>query len=131
MLDRLFNDLRDDGFIYDTDENGHQMSYGEYAAINEAFENLLLNEVKSCYDFEEAAETLKDLVDCSDDVRCFFYVEEYEDFDYDIDEDTGTVDMYNVPDTLKEFFEELKEKYDEEHRVYEYEEEEEWDMEIV
>ena len=131
MLDKLFNDLRDDGFIYDTDENGHQMSYGEYAAVNEAFENKLLNELKSCYDFEEAAETLKELTDCSDDVRCFFYIEEYEDFDYEIDEETGTVDMYNVPETLREHFEDLKERYEDIHRVYEDEEDEEWDIEIA
>lgn len=128
MLDKLFNDLRDDGFIYDTDENGYNMSYGEYAAVNEAFENLLLEEVKSCYDFEEAVEELKNLLDCSDDVRCFFYAEEYEDFDYEIDDETGTVELYNVPEKLKEFFEELKEEYEEEHRVYENEEDEEWDM---
>ena len=129
MLDKLFNELRDAGHIYETNENGRTMSYGEYAAVNTAFENKLLKAVKSCYDFEEAAEELKELVDCSDDVRAFFYVEEYEDFDYEIDEETGTVDMYNVPEKLKEHFEELKEQYEDLHRVYENEDEE-FEMEI-
>lgn len=130
MLDKLFNELRDAGYIYETNENGRNMSYGEYAAVNAAFENMLLAEVKGCTDFESAAEELKELTDCSDDVRCFFYVEEYEDFDYEIDEDTGTVELYNVPETLREFFEELKEDYEDKHRVYEDEEDEEWEMEM-
>lgn len=127
MLDKLFNDLRDDGFIYDTDENGYNMSYGEYAAVNDAFENTLLEEVKSYTGFEEAADKLKELTDCSDDVRIFFNMEEYDNFNYYINDD-GTIEMWSVPESLKEFFEELKEEYEEEHRVYENEEDEEWDM---
>ena len=129
MLDKLFDELRDEGFIYDTDENGHQMSYGEYAAVNQAFEETLLEEVQSYTDFESAADALKDLMDCSDDVRCFFYAEQYDNFDYYIEED-GTVELYSVPETLKDFFEELKERYEDEHRIEE-EEDEEWDMEIA
>lgn len=131
MLDKLFDELRDEGFIYDTDENGLCMSYGEYAAVNQAFEEALLEEVQSYTDFESAADALKDLMDCSDDVRCFFYTEQYEDFDYSI-EDDGTIDMWNVPETLKDLFEELKERYDDEHRIEEDEEEyEDWDMDIA
>jgi hypothetical protein len=127
MLDKFFNELMDDGFIYEVDENGHNMSYGEYAAINQAFEEIVLDEVLSCYELEDAAETLKDLMDCSDDVRCFFYTEEYDSFDYYIN-DNGTVELYSVPSTLWKHFEDLKERYEEEHYIEEEEEEEEFDM---
>lgn len=127
MLNKLFHELWEDGYIYDTDENGYNMSYGEYAAVNDAFENTLLEEVKSYTDFEEAADKLKELTDCSDDVRIFFNMEEYDNFNYYINDD-GTIEMWSVPETLKDFFEGLKEEYEEEHRVYEDEEDEEWDM---
>lgn len=129
MLDKLFNELWHEGYIYETDENGYNMSYGELIAIQDEFEKTLLDEVKSCTDFESAAETLKDMMCCGDDVRIFFYTEPYDDFDYYI-EDDGTVELYNVPETLREFFEELKEDYEDKHRVYEDEEDEEFEMEM-
>lgn len=131
VLDKLFNELWHEDYIYiEPDENGYDMSYGEYAAIQDEFEKTLLNEVLSHHELEDAAEALKDMVCCSDDVRVFFDTEEYDDFDYYI-EDDGTVELYSVPSTLKEFFETLKEEYEDQHRVYEDGEDEEWDMEIA
>ena len=130
LLTNLFNDMREEGYIYDEDENGQQMSYGEYAAINTAFEEALLDQLKHYYDFEQAAETLKSIMDgTTDDVRIFFDAESYDNFDYYIN-DNGTVDMWSVPEKLKDFFEELKERYEEEHYIEE-DEDEEWEMEIA
>lgn len=129
VLDQLFYEIWSEGYIYDEDENGHNMSYGEYAAIAAEFEEAVLNQVRFCTDFEDAAETLKDTMNCTDDVRCFFNSEEYDNFDYYIN-DNGIVEMWSVPSTLKELFEELKEKYEEEHYIENEEEDEDMDMEF-
>ena len=121
-LEILFYDLIEEGFIYDEDENGKNMSYGEYAAVGEEIENTLVDEMLSCYDLETAIETLKNLLSCSDDVRMFCCLEEYDEMYCHIDDD-GSVELYNVPARLKDFFEELKERYEDEHQEedeYEY-----------
>ena len=41
MLDRIFYQLLEDGFIYDIDNNGKNMSYGEYFAIQNYFIELI------------------------------------------------------------------------------------------
>lgn len=122
FLNKLFDELRDDGYIYTEDENGQAMSYGEYAAVNREFEENLLDQILRIGEFEEAADALIDMMDGTiDDVRIFFDSKEYDDFGYNINED-GTVELWSVPETLKEFFDELKEEYEDLHRVYEDEE---------
>jgi hypothetical protein len=125
MLERLFYELIEEGFIYDTDENGLGMSYGEYAAINDEIENTLVNEMLNCDDLETAIETLESLLSCSDDVRLFCYLEEYDEM-YCYINDDGSVQLYNVPARLKDFFEELKERYEDEHYQEEDEEDEDY-----
>lgn len=112
LLNNLFNDMREEGYIYDQDENGQGMSYGEFFAINTAFEEILCDEILHIHDLEEAAETLREIMgNTSDDVRVFFNAEEYDDFDCYIDEDKKTVELCSVPQLLKAHFEELVEEY--------------------
>ena len=105
MLDDVFYELWDEGFIYEEDENGFNMSYGEYAAINKHFEECLLEEFDKHTDLEEALEFLtKTIDDASDDVRLFFVMDEYDNFYYYIDENEDgekTIELTNIPDVLK------------------------------
>lgn len=75
-LTDLFYGLIDDGFIYDEDENGLNMSYGEYIAIAEYFfENIieaLREEVGYNTTIEELADKYNELiVTADDDTRMF------------------------------------------------------------
>ena len=70
-LTDLFYGLIDDGFIYDEDENGLNMSYGEYVAIAEYFfENIieaLKEEVGYNATIEELADKYNELIETADD----------------------------------------------------------------
>ena len=87
-------------------------SYGELIAIQNHFEEKLIDVIKSIYDFEEATETLHEIVmNTIDDVRLFFDLSEYEEFYCNVDEEEKTVEMYDVPKTLKEHFNDLLESF--------------------
>ena len=76
ILDEVFYELYYDGFIYDEDENGHNMSYGEYAAIDNYIGETLEEHLENM-SFEEAIEELKYQIEtCGDDVTMFFGVED-------------------------------------------------------
>lgn len=103
MLDTIFYELLNEGYIYSVDEDGQTMSYGEYFAVDEYFQNAIKERVEECSDFEEAANFIKDEVQgCGDDVRLFTNLDEFADFDFYIDEYDRTVEAWNVPDMLKE-----------------------------
>lgn len=125
MLERLFYELIDEGFIYETDENGLGMSWGELAAVNDEIEDTLVDEMLRCIDLEDALETLENLLSCSDDVRLFCCLAEYDEM-YCCINDDGSVELYDAPERLKDFFEELKERYEDEHYQEEDEEDEDY-----
>lgn len=113
MLDKIFYELLENGFIYDEDENGMNMSYGEYGAINKHFEECLLEEFDKYTELEDALEFLIETRDnASDDVRLFFAMDEYDNFYYYIDENEDgerTIELVNIPENLKDRINELLE----------------------
>lgn len=131
-LTDLFYEIWNEGYIYEEDENGYGMSYGEYAEINYMFEQAVVDEVVKVDDLEEARQKLEEIMDAAtDDVRCFMDAEDYDNFNYYYDKRSGRVYLDNVPDMLEEYFKELAEKYEYEH-MYDYEEyDDEYDLEIA
>lgn len=71
-LTDVFYDLVDRGFIYEEDENGYNMSYGEYMAISDYGYNLIINELDEIDDPVEWLYTLKDILDTADDDASMF-----------------------------------------------------------
>ncbi len=123
ILDETFYELYYDGFIYEEDEEGHNMSYGEYDAIYNYIGETLEEHIENM-SFEEAIEELKYQVEtCGDDVTMFYDVEDLRErlsqFDFEeIDEDEGEEhyqyqvyyeDM--VPDMLLERWKDFKEEH--------------------
>lgn len=113
-----FYELIDEGFIYDEDENGFNMSYGEYFAISE----WLIDSALEClngYDFIEDLQAMHDTLESADDdTRMFMgdgFFDEFYDFyyDFDFDEYEGTFSYHNkkCPDYLVELFDAFKENY--------------------
>ncbi len=114
-----FYELIDMGYIYEEDENGHNMSYGEYAAISD----WLIDSALEClngYDFIEDLESMHDTLESADDdTRMFmgdWFFEEFYDFydDFNFDEYEGTFDCgrKEVPHYLEEVFETFKCNYE-------------------
>ena len=70
-LTALFYDLIEEGYIYEEDENGLNMSYGEYVAIAEHFfENIveaLKEEVGYNATIEELTDKYNELIETADD----------------------------------------------------------------
>ena len=70
-LTELFYGLIEDGFIYEEDENGLNMSYGEYVAIAEYFYEAVVEalreEVGYTTDIEKLAEVYNELITTADD----------------------------------------------------------------
>lgn len=113
-LTDVFYNLIDDGYIYDTDENGYNMSYGEYAAISDYMWECVVDELNNYYGFEEKLDAFNDIVSTADDDTCSFWGwNPNNDFYFDIDEDEGTYDCGGVlPIILKEDWEEWKSETD-------------------
>lgn len=103
MLNEIFYELFAEGFIYDEDENGLNMSYGEYAAIQCHFQEKLIEAFESYNDFESAMEFLtSEVKSAGDDVSLFFDLEEYQNIYYYIDEDEKTVEICYIPEAVKD-----------------------------
>ena len=70
-LTSLFYDLINDGFIYEEDENGLNMSYGEYVAIYDHFFNAIVEDLKEAVGYnttiEELAEKYNEIIETADD----------------------------------------------------------------
>lgn len=71
-LTDIFYDLVERGFIYDEDENGYNMSYGEYVAIADYGYNLIIEELEQYTDPIEWLYALKDILDTADDDASMF-----------------------------------------------------------
>ena len=106
-LTDVFYDLYNSGYIYDEDENGHNMSYGELAAISDYFWGLVEEELESYYTFEEKIDAFTDIVNSADDDTLMFWNWDG-DFYFEIDEDAGTYDFDGtLPYCLKDAWEDF------------------------
>ena len=121
-LTERFYDLVNDGFIYDTDENGFNMSYGEYAAVAEHLQDCAL-ECITGDDFRTDLEAMYETLESADDdTRMFmgdYFFDDFYDFYNSIEfDDFGEYDggykRYGhtpCPEYLKEQFERFTEIY--------------------
>ena len=92
ILNDTFYYLYQNDFIYsdvyfDGSPVEHDMSYGEYVAINEYMIDALFNEASDIYDFEKQIDFLREAVDSADDdTRLFVFLEDLEEMLDNIDE---------------------------------------------
>lgn len=114
ILDKEFYDLVKEGYIYDEDENGMNMSYGEYATVSDDLWEVLEDELKSYRDFPSAYDAYVEIMDnTSDDAKMFMGVSDEDYFYFSIDEDEGTYDFDGeVPFILEKLFKEFQKETD-------------------
>lgn len=113
ILDKRFYELIDEGYIYDEDENGMNMSYGELVAVSDDLWETLENELKYYDDFPNAYEAYTEIMDnTSDDTKMFMGVsDEY--FYFEINEDEGTYSVDGeIPFILEKLFKEFQKETD-------------------
>ena len=113
ILDKEFYDLVEEGYIYDEDENGMNMSYGEYASISDDLWEVLADELKYYRDFPSAYDAYIEIMDnTSDDAKMFMSGSD-DDFYFSIDEDEGTYTFSGeVPFILEKLFKEFRKETD-------------------
>lgn len=124
-LTHEFYNLIDEGFIYEEDENGYNMSYGEYAAIIEYGWELIEEELQGIYDIIEFLETAKDIFETADDdTAMFFNIDDETDRNMYIDEEDPFNNSY-ISENLKAIMDKI------EFNEYEYENEEDEEYDYV
>lgn len=108
-LTKEFYNLIDEGFIYDEDENGLNMSYGEYDAIATYLWELVEDELKGCQDIEEAYDCFNEIMETADDdTKMFMNYTDEDLFEFDVDYEDGTYEVIGeCPDVLKPFLDEF------------------------
>ena len=113
-LTDVFYDLIDEGYIYEEDEKGYNMSYGEYAAISDYMWEKVEEELEQYYDFESAYEAFQDIVNSADDDTKMFWGYSDDDYFYfNADYDNGTYSVSGeCPAVLKDRFEEFQQNTD-------------------
>jgi hypothetical protein len=106
-LTSVFYELIEDGFIYETNENGTGMSYGELAEISNYFWELVEAELLGL-DIIDKIETYISILKTADDDTAGFMGldDELLGAYFYYDEDERTIDYYGLPDFLES---ELKE----------------------
>lgn len=114
ILDKEFYDLVEEGYIYDEDENGMNMSYGEYATVSDDLWEVLEDELKRYRDFPSAYDAYVEIMNnTSDDAKLFMGVSDEDYFYFSIDEDEGTYDFDgDVPFILEKLFKEFQKETD-------------------
>ena len=108
-----FYKLVDNGYIYEEDSDGYNMSYGEYADVSGMLWSVVESELSSCNSMEEAYDKWCDLVDSADDDTKMFWglSEEEEYFEFWVDRDEGTYHVYgDCPWPLKRFLDDFKQE---------------------
>lgn len=104
MLTKYFYELYEAGFIYDEDENGLNMSYGEYAAIQDAGREKLRESLENAENKLDFLEKLQDLLDgADDDAKMFFGLD-----DWYVYIDDENVDNSEIPEDVLDMFNELE-----------------------
>lgn len=114
-LTDVFYDLWEDGYIYDEDEDGHNMSYGEYAAISDYFWECVEDELSNYYGFESKLDAWNEILSTADDDVFMFWNWDQDNFEFyfDIDEEEGTYDASGVlPKCLEDDWKEWTEETD-------------------
>jgi hypothetical protein len=106
ILDDEFYDLIEQGYIYDEDENGMNMSYGEYSAVADDLWEVLEDELKYYRDFPSAYDAYEEIMNnTSDDAKMFMGVSDDDYFYFEINEDENTYSFSGeVPTVLEKLF---------------------------
>lgn len=106
ILDDEFYDLIEQGYIYDEDENGMNMSYGEYVAVSDDLWETLENELEYYRDFPSAYDAYNEIMDnTSDDAKMFMGISDDDYFYFEINEDENTYSFSGeVPTVLEKLF---------------------------
>jgi hypothetical protein len=106
ILDDELYDLIEQGYIYDEDENGMNMSYGEYVAVSDDLWETLENELEYYRDFPSAYDAYNEIMDnTSDDAKMFMGVSDDDYFYFEINEDENTYNFSGeVPTVLEKLF---------------------------
>ena len=114
ILDKEFYNLVEEGYIYDEDENGMNMSYGEYASVSDDLWEVLADELKRYRDFPSAYDAYEEIMNnTSDDAKMFMGVSDDDYFYFSIDEDEGTYTFGGeVPSVLEKLFKEFQKETD-------------------
>lgn len=117
-LTDVFYDLYENGYIYEEDENGYNMSYGEYMAISDYMWEKVEEELEQYRDFESAYEAFQDIVNSADDdTKMFWGYSDDDDFYFYADYDNGTYSTSGeCPDVLKDRFKEFQQNTELERR---------------
>jgi len=107
LNDELY-DLIDEGYIYDEDEdeNGMNMSYGEYVAVSDDLWETLENELEHYRDFPSAYDAYNEIMDnTDDDAKMFMGVSDDDYFYFEMNEDENTYSFSGeVPTVLEKQF---------------------------
>ena len=113
ILDDEFYTLIDEGYIYDEDENGMNMSYGEYIAVSDDLWEVLEDELKYYRDFPSAYEEYKEIIDNTSDDALMFMNGADDYFYFEINEDEGTYSVDGeVPFVLEKLFKQFEKETD-------------------
>ena len=114
ILDDEFYDLVEQGYIYDEDENGMNMSYGEYAAVSDDLWEVLADELNRYRDFPSAYDAYEEIMNnTGDDAKMFMGVSDDDYFYFSIDEDEGTYTFSGeVPSVLEKSFKKFQKETD-------------------
>jgi hypothetical protein len=107
-LTDIFYELYEDGYIYEEDENGLNMSYGELAAISDYFWDCVIEELDNYSGFEDKLRAWNEIVSTADDDTFMFWNwDQDQDFYFEVDEDAGTYDCSGtLPMCLKDAWDE-------------------------
>lgn len=113
-LTKEFYKLYDEGYIYDEDENGRNMSYGEYLAISDYLWEFVEDELKYYRNFADAYEAYDEIIGTADDdTKMFMGISDDDYFYFSIDEDNGTYSVDGeCPEVLKKLFKEFEKETD-------------------
>lgn len=113
ILDKRFYELVDEGYIYDEDEDGMNMSYGELVAVSDDLWETLEDELKYYDDFQEAYDVYMDIMDNTSDNAKMFMTGSDEYFYFDINEDEGTYSVDGeIPFILEKLFKKFQKETD-------------------
>jgi len=113
ILDKRFYELVDEGYIYDEDEDGMNMSYGELASVSDELWETLEDELKYYDDFQEAYDVYMEIMDNTSDDAKMFMTGSDEYFYFEVDEDEGTYSVDGeVPFVLEKLFKQFQKNTD-------------------
>lgn len=118
LLDDVLMELVEEGYIYEEDEDGYNMSQGEYITIADYFTDVIEKSLPHTGFIDDYEALQKMLDDASDDPKMFMspdIVDMMDEYFFEIDEDTGEIKEYGeCPYILKQ----ERDDFMEERRMY-------------